>query len=502
MAIFGMGGVGKSELAWHYADRQAKAGTYPGGVCWLRAREDVGLQIILFARTHLDLTPPDDLELVDRVKWCWQRWGDGATLLVLDDVQEYAKIRSLLPPQDSRFKVLMTTRSRFGSPVKPFEIKVLSEAKASALLRAIATQNGEGKDLRFLQEIGGLERQVCHWLGYLPLGLELVGRYLNKRKDVSIAQLWERLQDKKLFAKALLAAEPEMTASLGVAAAFELSWQDLDLKSQRLAVWLSLFALAEIPWRLVEACWPEEEPEDLADLRDEKLVGLSLLTRADVGMYELHQLLREFFRTKLRESERQPMKTALATVLVAVAKDIPQDPTLDVIGAVTAAIPHLQEVADELSKLESKADLFLEDEDDLAWIFIGISRFYNGQGLYAAAEPWYKDCLAVVRSLLGENHPHVATSLNNLAALYDSQGRYEAAEPLYLQALQLTRSLLGESHPDVATSLNNLAVTLSVSRTLRGGRTPLPASFAITAIALGRKPSRCGNQPQQFGRTL
>jgi hypothetical protein len=35
---------------------------------------------------------------------------------------------------------------------------------------------------------------------------------------------------------------------------------------------------------------------------------------------------------------------------------------------------------------------------------------------------------------LGERHPLVATSLNNLALLYHNQGRYEAAEPLYQQA--------------------------------------------------------------------
>ncbi|WP_133158959.1 tetratricopeptide repeat protein, partial [Microcystis aeruginosa] len=59
--------------------------------------------------------------------------------------------------------------------------------------------------------------------------------------------------------------------------------------------------------------------------------------------------------------------------------------------------------------------------------------------------------------LLGDNHPHVATSLNNLAALYESQGRYTEAEPLYLEALDLKKQLLGDNHPHVATSLNNLA---------------------------------------------
>ncbi len=449
-----MGGIGKTELAWHYAVFHAKAETYLGGVCWLRAREDVGLQIISFARSHLDLNPPDDLELVDRVQWCWRHWHDGATLLVLDDVQTYDDIRSLLPLSESRFKVLLTTRSRFGSPVKTYEIQVLSLSASLELLRSLVSDGRVDQDL-------ATANQVCKWLGYLPLGLELVGRYLARKKGTSIAKLWERLQAQRLAAKALLETETSMTASLGVTAAFELSWQELNEDAQRLATLLSLFALAEIPWLLVQGCLPEANEEALEDLRDEQLVNLSLLSYEREGIYQLHQLLREFFRTKIRESEEKPLKTALATVLIGVAKQIPQDPTLEVIESVAAAIPHLQEVAEELSKLESRADLFLNDEDDLSWMFTGITRFYKGQGFYAEAEPLYLQALKLVRSLSGEQHPDVATSLNNLAALYDSQGRYEEAEPLYLQALALRRSLLGESHPDVATSLNNLAALYS-----------------------------------------
>ena len=52
---------------------------------------------------------------------------------------------------------------------------------------------------------------------------------------------------------------------------------------------------------------------------------------------------------------------------------------------------------------------------------------------------------------MGEDHPDVASSLNNLAALYHSQGRYEKAEPRFLQALKIAEQALGKNHPNTNT---------------------------------------------------
>ena len=70
--------------------------------------------------------------------------------------------------------------------------------------------------------------------------------------------------------------------------------------------------------------------------------------------------------------------------------------------------------------------------------------------------------LAIAEKALGPEHPHVATSLNNLAELYRAQGKYAQAEPLYRQALAIVEKALGPEHPGIATMLENYARMLRV----------------------------------------
>jgi tetratricopeptide (TPR) repeat protein len=459
-AIAGMGGVGKTELALQYAITHRQS--YQGGICWCGVKSgDVGLQVVQFSRIHLKLNPLEDLDLVGQVKYCWQHWCEGEVLLVLDDVTKYKEIKPYLPPSSSRFKVLMTTRNHFRQ-IQQLSLDVLQPKAALELLRTLI--GAERVDVELSDATS-----LCDWLGYLPLALELVGRYLARKQDLSLAEMLRRLEKKRLEERSLSQFEDDMTAQQRVQAAFELSWQELNDTDKQLACLLSLFAPTPIPWVLVELCLPNVDAEELEESRDDKLINLHLLQREEKGIYQLHPLLREFFQAKLtldppnppyqagqldsplkKGGQRGDLKQAFATAMIAVAKQIPETPTLEIITAVSPAIPHLAEVAKNLIQYVS--------DEDLIWAFLGNAQFYDGQGLYDKAAPWYEQCLEVTKKRLGEEHLDVATSLNNLALLYNFQGRYAEAEPLHKQELELTRRLLGEEHPHVTTSLNNLAL--------------------------------------------
>jgi tetratricopeptide (TPR) repeat protein len=443
-SISGMGGIGKTELAWQYANQQLTSETPPSAVCWLRARKDLGAQILAFGQEKLGLRVQQEWDFARQVTFCWEHLRQSETLVIFDDVQSFEDIRSFLTPVSSSCKILLTTRSRFGAPAQPFEIKVLTEAQSLDLLRALTADRRIDADLE-------TAKAICHWLGKLPLGLELVGRYLARKPDTSVAILWERLQAKRLEAIALKQAAPEMTAELGVAAAFELSWQELDELAQRVAAFLSLFALSDIPWTLVQAGLLEEDPEKLEEVRDRKLVDLSLLQRSRQGMYELHQLLREFFAAKREQmANADEMKQDFCGGIVKEIKQIPQTLTLSAIEKMAPTIPHFKEAATTLHTWLADDDL-IRPSTCIAW-------FYQEQAAYSEVEDWYDQCKLIVRERLGSNHLHMAATLNNQAVLYRRQGRYEKAKSLYLESLEIARSRLSDNHPDVVEILDNLAV--------------------------------------------
>ncbi|MBD2487025.1 tetratricopeptide repeat protein [Aulosira sp. FACHB-615] len=465
-AIAGMGGVGKTELALQYANSHRV--TYQGGICWLSALQDVGVQLVDFARNKLLLNIPDDLDLVGRVQHCLTKWTEGEVLLVIDNVTNYRdEVRCYLDSVPSRFKQLITTREKLQPPIVRLDLDVLTPIAAMQLLKSIV-----GRER--LRREALVARRLCKWLGYLPLGLELVGRYLLGDEELSLAEMLQDLENERLKNPALVEVPQEMKTELGVAAAFELSWRRLRENAQHLGCVLSLFALAPIPWELVEGITINNEAQNWKQARRE-LLQLHLVQPKGDGTYQLHPLLREFFQDKLEDLEqKEEFKRSFCGVMVTVAKNIPEIPILEQIKNVAPAVRHLEEVANNLIQYVS--------DDHLIWPFIGNARFYEGQGLYDKAVPWRESCLEITRKRLGEEHPDVATSLNNLAKLYRSQGRYSEAEPLYIKALELRRKLLGEEHLDVAETLNNLAVLYRLQ-----GRYSKAEPLYIKALELRRK---------------
>lgn len=500
VAIAGIAGVGKTELAIQYA--KANLNHYTGGICWFLARSDLGVQIVEFARLHFpNFMIPDKLTPTAQVQYCWQHWTplQGEVLLLIDNVTNYPQIQPYLPPPSSRFKVLITTEQQLEQPVQVLHLGVLTPPAALELLASCIgkyrvkdtrgkpfvvipkQRRGKSTVLPPLSQAGqGVGEQLCELLGYLPLGVELAGRYLEQERNLSLEKMQSRLQKQRLTYQSAIEPEDKTNGNLtthpSVAAAFELSWQRLTEEARDLGCLLSLFALAPIPWaqvesvvgqlylpgallgKLLDASQKDSHAEIenliqslLENLKKDrnKLEQLHLLHRAGEESYQLHSLIRELFREKLEELElAKTIKHSFCQVMVAVAKQIPDSPTRDLIEAVTPAIPHVAETVTLLRKLMSEEDL-IESFEGLAW-------FYQSQGFYDQAAPWREQSLSLTQTRLGSDHPDVATQLNNMAWIYYAQARYTEAEPLSVQALKICEQQLGSDHPLTIATRKNL----------------------------------------------
>jgi tetratricopeptide (TPR) repeat protein len=531
VAVTGISGIGKTELAIQYA--KANLNHYTGGVCWLFARSDLGVQIVEFALLHFpNFTIPDKLTPTTQVRYCWQHWksllvspsqqGHGGALIIIDNVTGYSQIQPYLPPASSGFKVLMTTMLQLETSVQRLPLEVFTPPAA---LEVLASRIGKyrvkdtrgkpfGIDSKLKQSkhkvktkrtysrvhpllIGEgqgerltVAQQLCELLGYLPLGIELVGRYLEQEPNLPLEKMRSRLergsqkqlnlQKQRITHEFLIQSEnntdKSLTAQLSLAAAFELSWKHLDKEAQELGYLLSIFASAPIPWTQVESVYGQLylpgallgqlldiSPSDseanienlitalLENLKSARyqLIQLHLLQCIGEETYQLHPLIRELWRDKLTELEQENnLKESFCQVMVAVAKQIPGSPSRDLIEAVTSAIPHIAEAATTLQE-------FLSDED-LIQSLEGLGWFYQSQGFYDLATPWWEQCLSLTQNYLGSDHPDLVTKLQTLAWIYYAQERYTEAEPLSVQALDICEQKLGAEHPLTLTTRKNL----------------------------------------------
>lgn len=202
---------------------------------------------------------------------------------------------------------------------------------------------------------------------------------------------------------------------------------------------------------------PSVPAESLGDTEDpvERLASRIDTLRAAGEYEEALTAARELLQVVLDDPEARPFETADAERLLA---------------TLTRAVALPREERALLARADSLALA--------AQTLWADGRFAEGAILVSRE-------LAIRRSVLGLEHPEVATTMNNLAALLAAQGKLSDAEELYNQALVLKRTLLGEEHPDVAFALNNLASLRYAQGDYEGAELLLREALDVLTVVYG-----------------
>lgn len=444
LAITGIPGVGKTELVIQYANQYID--DYSGGICWLNGGDgNLQIQILQFFKNNLNLEAPQNLTLSEQVVWCWRNWrpSTGIVLIVIDNVADFQNLFEILP-QEKRFRVLITTGSRNIDPrISEITLHQLPRIEALMVLTYIL-----GKE-RIQKEQEEAEN-LCEFLGYLPLAINLLGRYLAADPDLSLKYTLEELLQQEVNLQNL-PAEP----GLALRQVFELTWREIDSITQRIAKLLSLLAVDIIPWKLIEDTGKVLDiPKADINKAKKELFKRHLIERIEdkEKCYQIHPLLHIFFQGKLADSEKdesQNLRNTIINLMIEIVHAAPSHTTPQYVESLKDIIPHLKEI------IQKHIDA-IKDKDLLS-IFVAICRFYEAQNLYQLAENWYLQGSSTIRNRLGEEHLDVAAIFNNQALLYQSMGRYTEALPLYERALKIYNQLSKGENPGIAAIYNNLA---------------------------------------------
>ncbi len=438
-AIHGLGGVGKTQLAVEYAYRFS----HEYEVVWCLAAESPATLAADYAALAQPLALPEkeaaDQNLAIAAVRRWFNHHDG-WLLVFDNASEVEALHGYLP-QATTGHVLITSRNpNWRSLAQSFAVSIFAPEEAIDFLCKRTGQADRDAAARLAEA-----------LGYLPLALTQAAAYIEETgKSVADYLALYQQHRQKLLSRAKPAADYPYT----VATTWELSFQAVQQQCAAATDLLHLCAFLapeEIPWDLLQPTLSEVEQlkaSALADpLESDEAVAVlrrySLLEVKDQALL-LHRLVQQVTQDRLPETERthwQEMVVRLVTEAFPIESfDVRTWPIC--------------------RRLLTHALLLCEAEivpNRLAFLCNLVGLYLHGRANYTEAEPLYRRSLKTFEKQFGSEHPHVATSLNNLAGLLESQGKYAEAEPLYRRSLEISEKQLGPEHPDVASSLNNLA---------------------------------------------
>ena len=287
-AISGMAGIGKTALAVRAAHQLAAR--YPDGQIFLGLQAHTPGQppvaaaealAILLQTAGVDARQiPAGLEARARL---WRHWLAGKRmLLLLDDAARSEQVRPLLPGTPGSL-VLVTGRQELAAleDAHPVRLEVLDADEAAGLLVRLAARPGLDAEDPALAQIAAL----C---GNLPLALGILGRRLRHSPAWTPADLAADLT----LARDRLAKMH--TESVSVAAAFDLSYQDLSDAQQRMFRRLGLHLGSDIDaW--AAAALAGAGPDDAQGLL-QALCHQNLITEPARGRYRFHDLIREHAR--------------------------------------------------------------------------------------------------------------------------------------------------------------------------------------------------------------
>ncbi|CAI6226687.1 unnamed protein product [Periconia digitata] len=495
VAIHGLGGAGKSQLALKYVeDHQAEYDL----ILWIEVRDEESVRSSFERcaselRLSVDRGVGQGIKLVDSpavqavLRWLRNRKEtDGRWLAIVDSADNVNQETKGVVPTGPAGAVIITSQDRQASRLirdcEVVEVGHMEPVEAiSLLLKHLRFKiNSAPKDV--LENCSKIAEQ----LEYLALAIDLAGAYMGNAEDpkqapqqylvdyvkhkddllqneqfrglsTSDKTVWT-VWDTTLERIERSGGELRPGMLLALLAHFRggvVEDELLRLASQNLSVATQIMCddVAELPSWLprVFAChrgeWDDFDYRQARDI----LLRYSLLKRTHGEWYgvSMHRLVQ--WRA-MRSKPEAPWDRWHVAIVVAAYVSLSRNTENPQFRR--HLLTHMPDVT-----IERLKELGLSDER-MMFLWVSVVTLYIEEELWKEAETLLLQVINTLKTKLRADHSGTLTSMNNLASTYKHQGRWEDAETLDVQALEVIKIMLGMDNPDTAI-VPNLALIYS-----------------------------------------
>jgi hypothetical protein len=435
LAIVGLGGTGKSQLALEVAHR-AGLNNKDCSVFWMDAT-DIDSLYRSYASVAQKLSIPgyddDQVDIKLIVKRCVAEVSTRQCLLIFDNVEdtsvrssgslstsEAADLSDFLPHSKLCSIIFTTTERKTADALAPQNVTTLHNLTPDAALRML--QN------RLTRSLSSIEQQeAMHLLGqlsYLPLAIVQASAYMEA-SGVAVQQYQAQLAKHR---EAALehgddSSEGELQESglrNTIAATLSLSISQVRQSNAVAADCLFLAACADrkdIPLDLLDAASPQAREDAIKVLDRYALV----IRRPAESALDVHRLVHDALRKRLKAEGR--LQERMQCTVTQLLRVFPNDNHSNR-SKWRRLLPHALHVLSHSQNDDNKERL------DLAWK-CGMALYSDGR--YNVAEELGVQVMETTKRVLGDEHPDTLTGMGNLASTYMNQGRWREAEELNVQ---------------------------------------------------------------------
>ncbi|KAF2631425.1 hypothetical protein BU25DRAFT_384710 [Macroventuria anomochaeta] len=514
VALVGLGGVGKSQIAIEYAYRAREAAPHMW-VFWVHASTTARFeQAYREIAVRVELPGRDDpkTDIFRSVhNWlCDER--NGRWLMIVDNADDdrvfaspgatdeaaAAPLASFLP-QAANGWILVTSRdlvaamNLVGARRNVVHVDPMGDQDALTLLmsKTQVDESSEGDARALVQTLEGIPLAVTHAAAYIEVYWPVIdlSAYLQMflESEANQASLLNSEDARDLRRDASL--------SDAVITTWQLSFDQIRKTRPEAADLLSLMTMFDrqgIPEHvLYEGRSKLQFTEAVGPLLRFSLIRAQARERSEMRLqerlFEMHSLVQLATRewVKLHGQVGVWQRTALR--IMAAAFPSGQHETW---AACRTLLPHSTKVLGYSTEKDDEAKLDRATiATNTAWYLMLMGQYAKAERIgrsavvareealgrehpntltsvsqLGSAEAMHRRALEGYEKVLGPEHPDTLTSVSNLGSALWSQGRFADAETLETRVMEARKRVLGDDHPDTLMAIANLAFTLRSSQ--------------------------------------